>query len=163
VGNNLIRLFITFDRNSAGIRDRLNVSQGWSEQDYYAAMDSIASHGFDVSCQKGDLDKRRVFVKEKREFLLRLLENPNLLEHESFTEMLRATFHMIEELVSRKDLKKLSRADDEHLAKDINRAYAALVGQWLDYMLHLKKDYPYLYSLATRTNPFNPNASAEIQ
>jgi voltage-gated potassium channel len=45
----------------------------------------------------------------------------------------------------------------------MNRAYVALTGQWLDYMLHLRRDYPYLYSLATRTNPFNEKASAEIR
>jgi len=27
----------------------------------------------------------------------------------------------------------------------------------------MQEDYPYLYSLAVRTNPFNPKAQAEIQ
>lgn len=31
------------------------------------------------------------------------------------------------------------------------------------YMKHLKEDYPYLFSLAVRTNPFDPNASAEVK
>jgi hypothetical protein len=29
-------------------------------------------------------------------------------------------------------------------------------------MKHLKNSYPYLFSLAVRTNPFDPNAKAEI-
>jgi hypothetical protein len=29
-------------------------------------------------------------------------------------------------------------------------------------MKHLKEDYPYLFSLAVRTNPFNPDASPVI-
>ena len=163
VGSELIRLFLSFDRNAEKVMGRLNITQNWTEQDYDAAKGSLQGLEFDVFCQKGDLNKLRDFVVSKRDFLLRLLENPNLLEHESFTEMLRATFHMIDELVGRKDLRSLSNADYQHLANDINRAYVALVGQWLDHMLHLKKDYPYLYSLATRTNPFNPNASAEIR
>ena len=28
---------------------------------------------------------------------------------------------------------------------------------------HLKNDYPYLFSLAVRTNPFDPTASAEVE
>ena len=28
---------------------------------------------------------------------------------------------------------------------------------------HLKNDYPYLFSLAVRTNPFDPNASVEVK
>jgi hypothetical protein len=34
-----------------------------------------------------------MFLLEERDFLLRLLENPTLLEHESFTDLLRAVFH----------------------------------------------------------------------
>jgi hypothetical protein len=30
-------------------------------------------------------------------------------------------------------------------------------------MEHLKNDYPYLFSLAVRTNPFDPNASVEVK
>jgi hypothetical protein len=29
-------------------------------------------------------------------------------------------------------------------------------------MEHLKKEYPYLFSLALRTNPFDPEASVEF-
>lgn len=31
--------------------------------------------------------------------------------------------------------------------------------QWLDYLEHLKIQYPYLFSLAARKNPFDPDAS----
>jgi hypothetical protein len=30
-------------------------------------------------------------------------------------------------------------------------------------MHHLKKEYPYLLSLAVRLNPFDPHASVEVQ
>jgi hypothetical protein len=30
-------------------------------------------------------------------------------------------------------------------------------------MKHLKADYPYLFSLAVRTNPFDANASVEVK
>jgi hypothetical protein len=31
------------------------------------------------------------------------------------------------------------------------------------YMQHLKQNYPYLFSLAMRTNPFDANASAIVR
>jgi len=31
------------------------------------------------------------------------------------------------------------------------------------HMEHLKADYPYLFSLAVRTNPFDPNATIQLQ
>jgi hypothetical protein len=96
-------------------------------------------------------------------FLLRLLENPNLLEHEAFTDLLRAVFHLTEELIARKDFSKLPISDFEHLAGDIKRAYILLVHQWLDYMKYLKNNYPYLFSLAMRTNPFDQEISPVVK
>jgi hypothetical protein len=45
------------------------------------------------------------------------------------------------------------------LAGDIKGAYVSFVTEWLEYMRHLKSDCPYLFSLALRTNPFDPKAS----
>jgi hypothetical protein len=62
----------------------------------------------------------------------------------------------------RKNLDGLSRADTAHLVHDVNRGYRLLVFEWVTYMEHLKEHYPYLFSLAMRTNPFDPEAQAEI-
>jgi len=82
-----------------------------------------------------------------------------ILEHESFTELLRAVFHLTEELEFRKGLKALPASDLAHLNGDMERAYSRLIAAWLDYMRYVKNRYPYLYSLAMRTNPFDVNAS----
>ena len=62
----------------------------------------------------------RDLLLKKRDFLLRLLENPNLLEHDSFSSLLLAVFHLTEELAQRTDLSHLSRSDREHLAGDVS-------------------------------------------
>jgi hypothetical protein len=36
------------------------------------------------------------------------------------------------------------------------------VHQWLDYLRYLKTNYPYLFSLAIRTNPFDEKASPVV-
>lgn len=69
----------------------------------------------------------------------------------------------MEELVHREDFKNLPKEDYEHLANNVKRAYMLLSQQWLDYMKHLKQSYPFLFSLAMRTNPFDQNASPIIQ
>ena len=51
--------------------------------------------------------------------MLSLLENPNLLEHDSFTDLLLAIFHLSEELAARDTLVGLPQSDYEHLAGDI--------------------------------------------
>jgi hypothetical protein len=116
-----------------------------------------------IDSRKGDLLAIKVFLQGKREFLLALLENPNLLEHESFTELLWAVFHLTEELSFRENLGGLPDSDYNHLSVDIQRAYRLLIVEWLAYMRHLRDSYPYLFSLAARMNPFDPNASPIIK
>ena len=98
----------------------------------------------------------------KREFLLRLLENPNLLEHARFTDLLWAIFHLGEELEARASLQGLPKSDLDHLAGDLTRVYSQLAGQWIAYAQHLQADYPFLFSLLVRTNPLQEQPSAVV-
>jgi hypothetical protein len=84
-----------------------------------------------------------MFLIQKRQFLLALLENPNLLEHERFTDLLWATFHLTEELEVRESLSGLPEADIKHVAVDIQRVYCHLIVEWLFYVEHLKANYPF--------------------
>ena len=56
----------------------------------------------------------------------------------------------------------LPKADTDHLAGDIKRGYHLIVNEWISYMQYLKNNYPFLFSLAIRTNPFDPAASVVI-
>jgi len=102
-------------------------------------------------------------LETNRGFLLNLLGNPNLLEHESFSDLLWAVSHLTEELSSRRDLEDLPASDLSHLAVDMKRVYRLLITQWIGYMKHLKDEYPYLFSLSMRMNPFDPNASPIVK
>jgi hypothetical protein len=63
----------------------------------------------------------------------------------------------------REDLAHLPSSDVAHLAGDVRRVYALLVRHWLDYMKYLKENYPYLFSLAMRTNPFDDTATPTVR
>jgi len=110
-----------------------------------------------------DVAALRELIAGKAEFLLRLMENPNLLEHERFTHLLMATFHLEEELVARSEEGELPESDLRHLAGDVDRVYGQLARFWLDYMKYLKTNYPYLFSLAVRMNPFDQCASPVVR
>jgi hypothetical protein len=45
----------------------------------------------------------------------------------------------------------------------MRRAYALLFSEWISYLSHLREDYPYLFSLAVRTNPFDRDASVVVR
>ncbi len=163
VGTRLLTFLSDFDPELDKIRKELVVTGNWSEREFFEVNQHLRNYDYGIDIQKVSLEDLRSFLVGKRNFLLRLLENPNLLEHESFTELLRAVFHLTEELGNREDVKDLPDSDYKHLAGDIKRVYAQLVHQWLDYMRHLKDNYPYLFSLAMRTNPFDQEASAIVR
>lgn len=163
VGATLLKSFAAFDQNTGKIRGELLVKGEWSDQQFAAVAKRVRSYDYQIHYTGSDLEALKSFLTGKRKFLLGLLENPNLLEHETFTELLWAVFHLSEELAVREDLHHLPAADGNHIAGDIRRAYAILIVEWLAYMKHLKQDYPYLFSFAVRTNPFDPYASPTIQ
>ena len=160
VGTRLLAFLSDFDPELDNIRKELIVTADWSEQEFSRVSKRLRSYDYVVDIQDGSsLEDLHDFLVARRDFLLRLLENPNLLEHESFTELLRTVFHLTEELAAREDVCALPSTDCDHLSNDINRVYSLLVHQWLDYMRYLKDDYPYLFSFTMRTNPFDQEAS----
>ncbi|WAC07083.1 MAG: hypothetical protein OS130_12715 [Thermodesulfobacteriota bacterium] len=162
-GNKLLAYFSDFDPHLDTIRKELVVTNGWSDQEFIAVSKRLKGYDYGVEINKVRLEDLRSFLLGKVSFLLRLLENPTLLEHESFTELLRAVFHLAEELSVREKFDDLPPTDHQHLAGDIKRVYVLLVDQWLDYMKYLKDNYPYLFSLSVRMNPFDQSASPIIK
>ena len=163
VGSGLMSKLSSGDMNIEEIRKELNIKSDFSEEDFERVRKNIKSHSFTVDISKIDVISLESFLSGKRDFMIRLLENPVLLEHEDFTELLRAVFHLEEELQCRDDFTCLPFTDFAHLNGDINRAYGKLVFQWLDYMSHLQERYPYLFSLMIRTNPFDRDASPVVK
>jgi hypothetical protein len=168
VGTHLVKNISEFDSKVKKIRENLIVSDDWSRADFLDASRQIRNYNYRLNIIDSEksfefLESLKHFLIDKRNFLLVLLENPSLLEHETFTELLRAVFHLTEELEQRNDLRHLSRADYEHLELDTERAYKLLIYEWLQYMEYLMNEYPYLFSLALRTNPFDPSAKVEIE
>jgi hypothetical protein len=163
IGTRLLREFVEIDPKADSLRAGLIVTNNWSDAEFLEVRKILRKHQYSVEIEKVPLADLNTFFDGKIDLLLRLLENPSLLERESFTETIRAVFHFREELLHRRDLSEVPESDQEHLAGDINRAYRMLTDQWLDYMKYLKDDYPYLFSLAMRTNPFDPDASAILK
>lgn len=163
VGVELIKRLRAFDASSDRMAEHMLVCSEWNRKKFARMRRAIEKCECAVDCRRSDIAGLRDFLIARRNFLLMLLENPNLLEHESFTNLLWAVFHLMEELSSRKDFGALPAADYNHLALDIKRVEGLISSEWLRYMEHLKSDYPYLFSLAVRTNPYDSNASIIIK
>lgn len=163
IGTELLKIFTAFDPQYGTIGDVLKITGNWSQKEFSNAKRRIKSYDFQIDIHSNDLELLSRFLEQKKDSLLRYLENPALLEHESFTDLLKATIHLRDEFLYRTNLGQLPDSDYRHLAGDIKRAYSQLVYQWLDHMSYLKGNYPYLFHLAVRTNPFDPKASPIVK
>ena len=163
VGNHLLVVFSDFDADSSVLRSKLIIDDGWSDDRFRTVLASIDDYSFTVKWDEIDFAELDVFLLQKRDFLLRMLENPVLLENQTFPELLRAVFHLNEELQRRPGFDCLPESDCQHIGGDINRVYKELVFEWIRYMEYLKNNYPYMYSLALRTNPFDEEAVAIVR
>lgn len=163
VGTDLMKHLYQFGSDLSVVRERMLVSAKWAEKDFMTAQSELRSAHYGIDSRTGNLNELKTFISEKRTFLLSLLANPNLFEHEAFTDLLWAVFHLVEELAVREDFANLPKSDLDHLSGDIRRAYSQLLIMWLSYMKHLKEDYPYLFSLAVRMNPMDLNANPVVQ
>lgn len=94
---------------------------------------------------------------------MRLLENPNLLEKDNFSNLVLAIFHLDDELERRKSLKNIPYSDSNHLLKDIDRVYCQLIYEWVNYLFYLKDRHPYIFSIILRTNPFDKKSDIYIR
>lgn len=160
-GTRLLRLLVAWDPGISEIRTSFLVTGRWKREDFAAAA-SARRHVFRLDPGTPELMALRTFLLGKRAFLVRLLENPALLEHGSFSNLLQALLHLVEELAERDSFRDLPRADRAHLVADMVRVYRHLVEEWLSYTEHLKAHFPYLFSLAARKNPFDEDARVEI-
>ena len=162
IGEQLLKTFLSLDSNIPLLRDNFFDNDNWKTKSFKPRYNYLEKYQHNINFTETELKALKQLLTDKRNSMLRQLENPNMLEHEAFTEMLRAVFHLAEELDHRKALDNLPENDLLHLKGDINRAYKLLIKEWLSYMKYLKENYAYLHSLALRINPLQKNPSAII-
>ena len=144
------------------ISERLHLQASWKKEDFSRASQYARGLTCEIDLDRIDLSALKAHLLGQRQFILRLLENPNLLEHDRFTDLLWAVLHLEEELEARSSLVDMRPADEAHLHVDVRRAFNQLLAEWVLYVSHLQKDYPYLFSLVVRIHPFQHNPSAEV-
>ncbi|MFC1872921.1 hypothetical protein ACFLYV_04330 [Chloroflexota bacterium] len=162
IGNYLLGYMLSFFSNRDEISAIMNVQAKWTKDDFKKAIDFAFHLKTEFNITSAQLNNLKETLSGRRDFILRMLENPNLLEHDRFTDMLWALTHLVEELEARPSLENLPKADYQHICVDIQRLYDYLTSEWLDYIMHLKANYPFLYSYILRTHPFQENPSPTV-
>lgn len=163
VGTKFLQYFSEFDPTIKQIDKVLVANKKWTKKDFQNARKKLKNYSFTVDVNKTQFIEIHDFLLSKSDFLLRILENPTLLEHESFTNLLKAVYHLTEELKFREDIQDIPASDHNHLILDMQRVYPLIMVEWLNYLEYLENNYPYLFSLALRTNPFDKDSSVIIK
>ena len=163
VGLELLRRFAACVAHGEDLRARCRIRPAWKHGDFAKAEAAAGAFPYEMTIPPAGLRELKTFLGRERGFLVGLLENPILLEHDRFSGVLWAVFHMAEELAFREgDLEDLPPADIRHLESDARRAYSRITVEWLFYAEHLKENFPFLFSLAARINPLGDHPSATV-
>ena len=168
IGNDLISQLSSVNQHKADTSYLENIKD-WTDKDYENRLKEIKNINIkfkaDVAPENREayLTDMRELLISKRDFIVGLINNPNLLEKEEFSGLLNAILHLDEELEHRPDLSNISDVDFNHLNGDMQRIYNKLVHEWIYYLKYLNKHYPYMIALVIRTNPFDENASAYVK
>lgn len=163
MGTNAFAVLNSYIFGSKDIQELLDMNANWSNKEFDNAAKQIQAHSFNAHYTSDSLAHLQEILPQKKTYLLQMFSNPNLFEHDTFTDMLWALYHLIDELENRVEISTLPATDIDHLSGDIVRAYGLLITEWVMYMKYLKTSYPYLWSLAVRKNPFVENQSVIIK
>ncbi|MGC9318829.1 MAG: hypothetical protein ACP5KN_12430 [Armatimonadota bacterium] len=162
LGQPLLQRMCHVLENRDEVRQCLAIGPDWTSDRIQQAKGTVPELRLKMRPEVSDMEALRELLTDHRDFLLRLLQNPALLEDEDFSDLLWALSHLQEELAARDDLSNLPPSDVRHLIGDIHRVYGHLLREWLEYMAHLNQEYPFLYSFQARTNPLRPDASVTV-
>ena len=166
IGLGIFATLVNADKEIKSISENCILTVKSDKNEFKKIENQIKEHNHRINIADINLIKLRNDIYEHRELLVNLISNPSLLEHEEFSELLMAVFHLKEELFMKniyEDQSKMKQADLDHLKVDIERAYRHLSGEWVSYMKHLKEKYPFLYITAIIKNPYDFRSEEEIE
>jgi len=104
LGTRLLADMTTCLENRDEVLPSLAVTARWQAADYRKALARAAAVEYRFAMDRLDPEAICRTLAGQRNLLAMLLANPTLLEHEQFTDLLWAVFHLMEELEARPSL-----------------------------------------------------------
>jgi hypothetical protein len=153
-GSDMIRETNRFISNLEELKQPLSITAQWDDKAFGKAAKAVEKAGIQADMDRADPYALKAMLMEKKKNILAMVENPSVLEHDRFSDMLWAVYHLEEELKEREAFESLPGVDKAHIAIDLIRAYRYLLIEWLYFNRYIKQRYPYLFSLMLRKSPF---------
>lgn len=96
MGNNLLSSLACFDRESEEIIRELELPEDWSEREFLNIRNKIHKQDYEIKASGDSFAGVKDFLLEKKQFVLDLLMNQNLIENESFSNLVWSVYHLTE-------------------------------------------------------------------
>ena len=153
LGAEILKIKTPAIANREEIAPAMQVQADWKQDDFKKAVNTIKHVPLKMANTADQFKAIKDLLEAKRMTLLVIASNPSLLEHEDFTDMLWAVFHLNDELMYRGQIDGLSETDLLHLNADAQRVLQETLINWMCHLEFLQKEYPYLYQLELVRNP----------
>lgn len=145
IGGKLMHYIIVSDKNTSDFN--------FNFEDLKYVRTTLTNHDYNIEIDEIDLNSIKNLLVENNNLLINLISNENLLQNQTFTDLIMSIIHLRDEILFFES-NTLEEVSKKHLENDILRVYENIVIQWVFYLEYLKKFYPFLYSNAIRVNPF---------
>lgn len=154
VGSSFLSELVNGDSKVKLLREKFCSKKIWNDSDFEKIKNDIITYDFNLNINSINVEKLKRELDENRDFIINLLMNESLHEHETFTEMLMSLMHLKEELDSRWN-RDIANYEEIHIEMDMENAYKYLTIEWCQYMKYLSGNYPNLFIKALIDNPFD--------
>jgi len=158
VGDKLIRLLWQCDPG-AGCVMTFAPGQTLKPADFVSLAEKLKQHPCSIDPRR--LDSAALKKLLDSPLLLNLLENPSVFGHAPFNSLLRAAFHIRDELAAHPGFPDLPEGVLAHLVSDMGKVYQPMVRLWVEHMNYLRIAYPSLFYTLLIENPFGCRAVKE--
>ncbi len=153
-GSDLLRYLLRCDPGSAALCRAMHIDESWDLLQFEQAQRFADEYDFSVDPAQTDFFALHYHLETRHKYFLKVIENPALMDHEGFTDLILAMYHLWEELDFRTDLYQLSDRDRQTLCALTGQIYRLLTREWLLNVCYTKRHHESRFAVAVRTNPF---------
>ncbi len=158
LGKDLLRYLSKYDENVEKIAHELMNIENFTDDDFQRVKEKLVKRKYSINIERINLYELRKFLLENKEFAINLLDNPAIIEHEAFTDLLWNVLHLTDELKRVINFEHLEAEDYRDIKNDIETLYRLLVYEWVNYVHYLKDRHPHMFVYEAKTNPLVPHA-----
>ena len=158
IGKDLLRYLTKYDPKAENIAKEVMYIEDLDDQQIEKLKENIKEREYVVNFKSIHIYELKKFLLDNKEFSVNLLDNPVIIEHETFTDLLWNVLHVTEELRRIIDLESISDEEYRDIKGDIENLYFLLSYEWINYVHYLKSAYPHIFIYEAKTNPFIPHS-----